>query len=236
MKMERKNLGALTHYFQEGFDLNEWEKKKPSIIKILKLLESNIEKKSREKEESISKIFDYLAHAMDLLTIHRNDLAGFAKNTNEFQLILAVNEAISLLPRRLVRGINRVEVHVDTKVVVTFDRSRFLQVLVNVLKNAAEAVEEIAHPYLKIESTQTQDTEYPCCLKITDNGCGINPQDLPQIFQKGFSTKCRSSGIGLYGAKKILESMRARIEIASDGPGRGTTVLIYIPCEVVRYA
>lgn len=67
-------------------------------------------------------------------------------------------------------------------------------------------------------------------LVIKDTGIGISPEDLPRIFEKGFTgyngrTNRKSTGIGLYLCKKILNKLSHTIEIESE-VGRGTTAKI----------
>lgn len=72
---------------------------------------------------------------------------------------------------------------------------------------------------------------YTACLEISDNGVGILPEDLPRIFEKGFTGKngrniSNSTGIGLYVCKKILDKLGHKISVISDY-GKGTTVKIF---------
>ena len=69
-------------------------------------------------------------------------------------------------------------------------------------------------------------------LQIRDNGIGIRAEDLPRIFDKGYTgssgrTDRYSSGIGLYLCRRILTGLGCRMEIASE-PGAGTTVTLFL--------
>ncbi len=69
-------------------------------------------------------------------------------------------------------------------------------------------------------------------LVIRDTGIGISPEDLPRIFERGF-TGCNgrmektSTGLGLYLTKQIVDRLQNRIEILSE-PGKGTEVRLYL--------
>ena len=70
----------------------------------------------------------------------------------------------------------------------------------------------------------------PKKLCIEDTGIGIAPEDLPRIFEKGYTgyngrIDKKASGIGLYLCKRICENLGAEISVASD-PDKGTTVCI----------
>lgn len=66
------------------------------------------------------------------------------------------------------------------------------------------------------------------CLVVEDSGIGILPEDLPRIFDKGYTgyngrSDKKASGIGLYLARKILNKLGHKI-LAESEPGRGTKV------------
>ena len=68
------------------------------------------------------------------------------------------------------------------------------------------------------------------CLVISDTGIGIAAEDLPRIFDKGFTgyngrTDRKSTGLGLYLCRRILARLSHTLEITS-APGAGTTVRI----------
>ncbi len=70
----------------------------------------------------------------------------------------------------------------------------------------------------------------PTTLVIEDTGIGIDPADLPRVFEKGYTgyngrTDKRASGLGLYLCKRICAKLGAEISIASE-QGRGTKVRI----------
>lgn len=69
-------------------------------------------------------------------------------------------------------------------------------------------------------------------LVISDNGIGIAPEDLPRIFEHGFTgfngrSGKRSTGLGLYLCKRIMERLGHTMEISST-PGQGTRIVLYL--------
>ncbi len=72
-------------------------------------------------------------------------------------------------------------------------------------------------------------------LFLRDTGLGIDPGDLPRVCEKGFTgyngrQEERSTGLGLYLCKRILDQLSHRLSLQSE-PGRGTTVTIEFPQE-----
>ena len=104
------------------------------------------------------------------------------------------------------------------------------QVFMNVLKNAAQAIEgegEIA--------IQTFREGSDLFVKIADTGMGIPPEQLDHIFDLGFSAKSSrvKMGSGLSMAYRIVQEHKGRIEIQSE-PGKGTEVTICLPVREGR--
>ena len=75
-------------------------------------------------------------------------------------------------------------------------------------------------------------------LVIADSGIGIRPEDLPRVFEKGFTgfngrEDKKSTGIGLYLCRQVLDRLNHDISIASR-PGRGTLVRLDLSRERKR--
>ena len=99
------------------------------------------------------------------------------------------------------------------------------------------AFEQILGNSVKYTSTSGEITIETCenKLVIEDNGIGIKEEDLPRIFEKGFTGfngryEKKSSGLGLYLCKKTLDKLGHHIEISSK-VGEGTRIEITFPKE-----
>lgn len=96
------------------------------------------------------------------------------------------------------------------------------------------ALEQIISNALKYtrEGGITVTVSDPCTVVISDTGIGIVPEDLPRIFEKGYTgvngrRDKRASGIGLYLCRRILKNLGAEISVSSV-PDSGTEVKIYL--------
>ena len=99
------------------------------------------------------------------------------------------------------------------------------------------AIEQILGNSVKYSNTGGEITIETCENKliVEDNGMGIKEEDLPRIFEKGFTGfngryEKRSSGLGLYLCKKTLDKLGHHIEMSSK-VGEGTRVEITFPKE-----
>jgi two-component system sensor histidine kinase DcuS len=98
-------------------------------------------------------------------------------------------------------------------------------VLGNLLENAMDALDGLASPAIVL--TFDHDDERLRCT-VRDNGNGIDPAVLPQIFEHGFSTKGSRRGIGLYLVKQSLDRLGGTITCESS-PQTGTLFVVTLP-------
>jgi signal transduction histidine kinase len=103
------------------------------------------------------------------------------------------------------------------------DRQMLEQVLINLVKNAVEALGSSQDP--AIELSCQKDAEGHVLLVVGDNGEGIPSEKLDQVFVPFFTTRQEGSGIGLSLCKQIIRSHDGTINIESS-PGRGTRATI----------
>ena len=113
---------------------------------------------------------------------------------------------------------------------VAGDKKRLVQVVSNLLNNAAKYTPEGGNIELKIEVRESQ-----VILETSDNGIGMEPALLDQVFDL-FAQAERSSdrssgglGLGLALVKSIVELHGGRVSVASDGPGNGSRVTVVLP-------
>ena len=65
-------------------------------------------------------------------------------------------------------------------------------------------------------------------VRVTDNGPGITPENLEQIFQPFVSTKGKGMGLGLAICREIVEGHAGRLDVEST-PGAGSTFIVRLP-------
>lgn len=112
------------------------------------------------------------------------------------------------------------------------DRHRVLQVLVNLLANAKDALKAAEQTARAIEVTIRRHEEGDAAwvqFVVRDNGVGIAPENLERIFSLGFSTRPGGHGIGLHSAANLAREMGGVLVAHSAGPGRGATFTLSVP-------
>jgi PAS domain S-box-containing protein len=132
-------------------------------------------------------------------------------------------------PRCVAAGIEvRKSLDVSTKVVLR--RGEMMQVISNLIVNSIYATP--AGGTLSVSVNTDTRAGGGVVLTVEDDGVGIAPQDLPQVFDAFFTTRTTvGTGIGLFIAKQFVEGHGGKIEIeSSNDPDRhGTAVRVFLP-------
>ena len=111
----------------------------------------------------------------------------------------------------------------DSLPIMMLDQIRIRQMLLNLLKNAWEAVPV---PGGKI-SFSVRLKNPGICIDIRDNGCGISPEQQAEIFQPFFTTKESGTGLGLPVVKQVVEAHDGSNSVES-APDHGTVFHIFL--------
>src|SRR3989475_802623 len=123
------------------------------------------------------------------------------------------------------RGIELVLGFADALPDVRVDPMRLEQALTEIVSNALDAMPPPAGGRLEIGA---HGGGAGVVIEITDSGCGIPAEILPNLCEPFFTTRSEGTGLGLAIAKRYVEEAGGRLEITS-AVGRGTTVRIWLP-------
>ena len=193
---------------------------------------------------------DDLLMALQAINRRSNGLLQFVENYRKLQRIskpqfedVRIGDLLADLQHLYPDSIFHYEIENEDQRLL-MDRSQIEQVLINLLKNAQEAVEirmkeeaadlsdeaESAQnqiPYVRL-TTHLSSNKRDFIISITDNGKGILPEVMERIFVPFFTTKTSGSGIGLSICKQIV-TLHGGTITASSKPGDKTTFSVVLP-------
>jgi two-component system phosphate regulon sensor histidine kinase PhoR len=114
---------------------------------------------------------------------------------------------------------------------IEVDPLRFEQVILNLLENAVAYSNPPRHITISV-SCEGGQLE----LRVSDNGIGIPPADMPHIFErfyrvdKGRSRVSGGTGLGLSIVKHMIQAHHGSVQVQSE-PGKGTTIILRLPVQ-----
>ena len=156
------------------------------------------------------------------------DVRDFTRPSKPQKELLDMNSAIektlALMENDLTaRGINYEKLLDRRLPLLFFDPEQIKQVLINLTKNAVEAMPDGG----RLVISSGLENEH-VIVSITDSGIGMSPEATRKIFDPFFTTKKRGTGLGLAVSCKIMEDHEGELSVQSK-EGKGTTVTVLLP-------
>ena len=118
----------------------------------------------------------------------------------------------------------------EEEIIAKLDRTQLIRVVTNLVKNAIQAVPEVASPRILV--SVSSDGNY-VKIAVADNGIGIEDEFKEKIFEPKFTTKSSGMGLGLGMVKTIVETYHGTIGFTSQ-PGKGTVFTVKFPRLLTR--
>jgi signal transduction histidine kinase len=222
IRERRQDLGTFLTSDQRGKVLPEY------LLQLAGLMSS-------EQEQMLGELTQ-LAHSVNhikQIVAAQQSYARAAEVIETFELRDVVEEAIKLSTEALDRHsveLVREFAHCGP---VTADRQKVLQILVNLMSNAKDAMRERPDYQrkmtLRLGPAAGGDGGEIARVSVTDTGTGIKPEDMPNLFHYGFTTRDDGHGFGLHFSSNAAKQMKGNLTAHSDGPGRGATFTLDIP-------
>lgn len=202
------------------------EVKAGAVVNMLTGITDVQRKNHDEIAKSVKEQFNIINHIQEILNIQRQYLNGHSTlEKRPTNLRAIINDCMSMLyasieKRAIGISINIPEVLPEIKA----DRTKLMQVILNILKNSIEAIDINAEE--KHISIAVKVKEGAIALQIKDTGHGFDEETGKKLFIRGFTTKASGTGLGLNNCKVIIESHEGTIRLSSDGFGKGTLTII----------
>ena len=205
-----------------------------AIIGFSELLADDIVIAEDERRECLMDIHSSARHLLSLI----NDVLDVAKIESgrmeihpvAFVVTDELREAERVMAPLILNNRQTLSVAVaPTTPHVYADRARFRQIVLNVLSNANKFTPEGGS--ITVEAMSTGDQ---ICIRITDTGIGIHPEDAPKVFEAfrqidgSLSRRYNGTGLGLALTRQLVELQGGTIGFESE-PGVGTTFTIELP-------
>src|SRR5262245_15309037 len=185
-----------------------------------RLLEDNSDEQSMMLRDAVDKAADQAIRAGQIIRRLRDFVARGESERRVESVKKLVEEASALaLVGAKDQGV-RVKFQLDPTIdLVLADKVQVQQVLLNLIRNAIDAMQDSKKRDLLISTTPAEDGMI--AISVTDTGAGIAPEMASQLFQPFVTTKPQGMGVGLSISRTIVESHGGQIN-CEPNPGGGT--------------
>jgi two-component system, NtrC family, sensor kinase len=142
-----------------------------------------------------------------------------------------MEDALKLNAGALARHEIKVHRQYDAVPSITVDKHTVLQILLNLIHNAKYACTDNVGREKTITLRLLNHRPGRVRMQVADNGIGIPPENMTRIFQHGFTTRRTGHGFGLHSGALAARGLRGSLTAHSDGPDRGATFTLELPCR-----
>ena len=174
----------------------------------------------------------HIGHIKQIVATQQN-YAKVSGLIEDISLSSLVDDALRFLESSLVRHGITVERDFETLPAIAADKHNILQILLNLLRNAKQALTEgdVERRVIRVRIRRLGENRIS--LAVEDTGVGLPPENLTRIFAHGFTTKVGGHGFGLHSSALAASQMGGSLRVESQGLGRGATFILDLP---LRYA
>ncbi len=113
---------------------------------------------------------------------------------------------------------------------VYLDKHKILQIFINLISNARHALIDSGHADKKM-SISISVVDNAICIEVTDNGIGIEKDNLSRLFTYGYTNRRDGHGFGLHNSALVANELGGKIEVHSEGAGRGASFVLKLELE-----
>jgi signal transduction histidine kinase len=189
-----------------------------------------IQEQSQTLEE-LTELQQHLDHVKNIVAQH----LGSARPARQFESLSAadtMDTALKLAAENLRCRNIAIAKNYQPAPAVCGNKDAVLQILVNLLNNAAQAFDAQPRDDKKIQVAISPGVG-TVRITVTDNGGGIHPEHLDRIFSHGFTTKPHGHGFGLHASAATAREMLGHLTVHSAGVGTGASFTLELPAVVI---
>ena len=227
-----KKISAIKTMLDENISrLSDYLLNDPKGKLILPYLDALSKALYEEYEENIKEantLENNINHINEIIAMQQS-LSGLSNLTEKISIPDLICNAVKSVILEKHQIDVQIEIAPEISDYVT-DKSKLFQILTNLLTNAKDSVllhEVNGTKEIVVSVNRTNDNYLN--IKVSDNGIGIDKNNLDKIFSFGFTTKKTGHGFGLHCSAIYARDLGARLNAESDGAGKGAQFILELP-------
>ncbi len=225
------NVGKLSDLLhQHRADLGDYLVNDPKgkiIPAYLMTLKDELAKEQSTILAELDSLHKNIGHIKDIVAMQQS----YAKTSGVVETVSIpdlIEDALRMNAGSLARHDVDVAREYHVRPVVTLEKNKALQILVNLVRNAKYACDESGR-IDKLLTIRTTADDRHVIITISDNGVGIPRENLIRIFAHGFTTRKDGHGFGLHSGALAAKELGGSLTAHSDGPGLGAAFTLTLP-------
>jgi PAS domain S-box-containing protein len=207
------------------------------IVSALQLMRMRGDGGTERERDILHRQVEHLVRLVDdLLDVSRVTRGKIDLKFERIEVAQSLSKAVEMASQLLERRCHRLDVEIEPGMYWEGDPARLVQVVANLLTNAARYTDPGGRIVLRAGREGTDRLR----LSVADNGIGLAPDMLASVFglfvqgKRGADRSEGGLGIGLALVKKIVELHGGSVEARSEGTGKGSEFIVLLPLHVRR--
>jgi len=200
-----------------------------NVMPFLSGLGQHLRTECHEAMSLLDEVGRYTEHIGTIVKLQQNYTRAPRLN-EQAHLAELLEDALRINSAGLTRHEVRVERQLSPVPQLITDKHKVLMILVNLISNAKYALDGVPAEKRCLTLRMENPTAERVRIEVRDNGVGIEPELLTRIFQHGFTTREEGHGFGLHSSALAAQELGGTLTAHSEGPGRGATFTLELPC------
>jgi signal transduction histidine kinase len=225
-------LVALVDMLQQHSDgLEEFLRRDPKGQRVLPYLDklgSHMQQERQLLLKELEVLTGHIGHIKRVVATQQDHARVFGL-IEDFSLSEIVEDAARMLESAFERHHVTLLRDFEENPKLSSDKHQVLQIILNLLRNAKQAMADTEKPERLIRVRIRRQGEDRVRLEVKDSGAGLAPENLTRIFAHGFTTKSDGHGFGLHSGALSARQLGGSLWAESEGPGLGATFTLELP-------
>ena len=227
-----RQLGELVRVLQDHqSDMDDYLKndsRGQRMIPYLAGLSKHLEEERGLLGKEVASMSQHINHIKEIVATQQT----YARSSGVYEKV-ALTEVMRDVVGIAQAGMERhsIDLHTECEQLppINTDRHKVLQILLNLLRNAKDAIKESANPARQITVRMHRVNEERVAICVADNGIGIEPENMVRIFSHGFTTKRDGHGFGLHSGALAAKQLGGSLTVESEGTNAGSVFTLELP-------
>jgi PAS domain S-box-containing protein len=229
-----KAVGLIREYKDNLAEFLTSDQRGRQLPSYLEKLSDTLASEQRELLGDLVSLNNNVQHANQIVAAQQSHarVQSFAEQTDLSELL---ESAVTVIMASCQRHSVKVIHDIDQAPGILIDRHKLIQIVVNLLTNAKDAVAELPVADRRIDVRAFPISSQQVQIEVQDSGVGIEKSQLTKIFSQGFTTKKNGHGFGLHYCSLAASELGGSLTVQSDGPGTGSTFTLTLPLRCTAH-
>jgi signal transduction histidine kinase len=200
------------------------------VIPYLGSLSRHLEKEHGKFGSEVYSMAQHVRHIKEIVAMQQT----YARPTDVYEdvsLADLLKDVVDIAQAGMDRHSIVLRAEGENTLAIKTDRHKVLQILLNLVRNAKDAVKESLNQADEIEISLIRIGHERVAIRIADNGIGILPANLIKIFAHGFTTKIEGHGFGLHSSALAAKQLGGSLTVESRGLNLGAIFTLELPIQ-----